>query len=84
MTQTFVTIPLEDWQRLLSTLEKVEERLKPKDEWLGIKEACSLLGVNSTTFRTYRAKFNIPTSQVGRRVMVLRSEIEKLIKQRTL
>ena len=84
MTHTFVSIPLEDWQRVVSILERVEERLKPQDEWIGTKEACKMLGITPNTWVSYRKKFNIQCSQVGRNVLVMRSQIEKLLKQREL
>lgn len=83
MTQTFVTIPQEEWLRVVAILEKVEERLKPEDKWITTKEACSMLGIKSPlTWLNYRKKYKIKTSQVGRNVLTLKSDIEKVLQQR--
>ena len=84
MTQTFVSIPLEDWQRMVSILERVEERLKPEDKWIGTKEACRMLGITPNTWTNYRKKFNVKCSQVGRNVLVLKSDVERLLREREL
>ncbi len=84
MTQTFVSIPLEDWQRMVSILERVEERLKPEDKWIGTKEACDMLGITPNTWISYRKKFNVKCSQVGRNVLVLKSDVERLLRKREL
>ena len=83
MTQTFVSIPQEEWQKIVSILERVEERLSP-DEWIDTNEVCQLLGITPNTWINYRKKFKINCSQVGRKVLVLRSEVEKLLKRRAL
>lgn len=83
MTQTFVSIPQEEWNRVVSILERVEEKLNP-DTWISTEEACRILGVTPNTWLNYRKKFNIKCSQVGRKVLVLRSEVEKLLNRRTL
>lgn len=84
MTQTFVSIPLEDWQRMVSILERVEERLKPEDKWIGTKEACDMLGITPNTWINYRKKFKEKCSQVGRNVLVLKSDVERLLRKREL
>lgn len=84
MTQTFVSIPLEDWQRMVSILERVEERLKPEDKWIGTKEACDMLGITPNTWINYRKKFNVKCSQVWRNVLVLKSDVERLLRKREL
>ena len=83
MTQTFITIPQEEWQRMVTILEKVEEKLKPEDKWITTKEACQMLGIKSPiTWLSYRKKYNIKTSQVGRNVLTLKSDIERVLRQR--
>lgn len=84
MTQTFVSIPLEDWQRMVSILEKLEERLKPEDKWIGTKEACDMLGITPNTWINYRKKFKVKCSQVGHNVLVLKSDVERLLRKREL
>ena len=84
MTQTFVTIPQEEWTRIVNILHNVEERLKPQNEWLDTKNACAMLGVSLSTWATYRKKFKVNTSQVGRKVLVRKSEVELLINSRRM
>lgn len=43
-----------------------------------------MLGITPNTWVSYRKKFNIQCSQVGRNVLVMRSQIENLLKQREL
>ena len=82
--QTFVTVPLEQWNKMLSLLERVEERLKPKDEWVNTKQACKILGVTPNTLKSYRDKFHIQCHQVGRNILMLRSSLYNVIKERSL
>lgn len=84
MTQTFITIPIDEWNRTIAILERVEKLLEPKDEWIGTKEACKMLGISPNTLMRYRKKFNIKCSQVGRNILMLRSSIEKVLKERSL
>lgn len=83
---TYVAIPQTEWSRIMRVLEKVEGMLAPKphEEYLTTEQACRMLGVNKNTFASYRKKFNIKVSQVGRNILTPRSEIEKLIKERSL
>ena len=83
---TYVTLPLEQWQRVATALDRPEELLSPgyEDEFITMQNACDILGVSKNTFREYRKKFNIPVSQVGRNILVRKSEINKIIEQRHL
>lgn len=80
----FVMVPQKDWERIIAALEKVEARLEPEDRWIGTKEACEILNISTNTWLSYRKRFKIKTSQVGRNVLVLKSDIQKLLKSRTL
>lgn len=91
MTQavTYVSVPLEEWERIRAILERVEARLVESEEnrdgeWIGTDEACKMLGVTPRTWQNYRKRFKISVSQVGRSIRVLRADVEKLIKQRAL
>ena len=84
MTQTFITIPMEEWKRVVDILQKVEERLKPDEKWICTEEACKILGITKATWLRYRKKFKIACSQVGRNVMVRKSDVEQLLNKRTL
>ena len=80
----FVMVPQKEWERLITALEKVEARLQPEDRWIGTKEACKMLNISINTWLNYRKRFKLRTSQVGRNVLVLKSDIEKLLKTRTI
>lgn len=80
MTQTFITIPQEEWQRIVTILEKVEAKMQPEDKLISTKEACEMLGIKSlATWASYRKKYKIKTSQVGRNVLTKKSEIERVL-----
>lgn len=80
MTLTFITIPQEEWQRIVTILEKVEAKMQPEDKLISTKEACEMLGIKSlATWASYRKKYNIKTSQVGRNVLTKKSEIERVL-----
>lgn len=80
----FVLVPATEWQRILNVLTKVEARLQPQDEWIDTTEACSILGITPHTFAIWRKKYNIQYSQAGRKVLVKRSEIERLLKRKSV
>lgn len=84
MNQTFVSIPVEEWQRMVDILENIEQKLTPQtqDEWIGTDEACEMLHITPNTWRSYRTRYNIKTTQMGRKVLVLKSEINKILKDR--
>ncbi len=88
---TYIAMPQEVWQsflderkRILETLERVEKKLSGNEEWIGTEEACRMLGITPRTWQNYRKKYNIRVSQVGRITRVLRSEVESLLKKKTL
>lgn len=58
MNQTFVSIPIEEWQRVVSILERIEDKITPntQDEWIGTDEACEMLHVTKNTWLAYRKK----------------------------
>lgn len=87
MTQTFVSIPIDEWQKVVEILERLDKKLMPhelRDEWIGTDEACEILHVTKNTWLAYRKKYNIKTTQMGRKVLVLKSEINKILKDRIL
>lgn len=83
---TYVAVPQSEWLRIIKVLTKVESLLepKPKEEFLTTEQACAMLGVTPNTFASYRKKFGIPVSQVGRNILTPRSALEQLIKDRQL
>ena len=53
---------------------------KPADEWLTSEEARKILGVSSKTWQNYRDQGVIPFSQTGRKIYVLRSDLDNYLK----
>lgn len=80
----FVLVPASEWERIINVLTTVEARLKPQDEWIDTAEACSILGITPHTFSAWRKKYNMHYSQAGRKVLVKRSEIERLLKRKSV
>lgn len=83
---TYVAIPKEEWQQIITTLRRLEERMlaRKEDEWITMRKACEILGVTTASFRNYRKNNKIKVSQVGRNILVSRSELNKLIKSKSL
>lgn len=50
------------------------------DEWLSSEDARKILGVSPKTWQNYRDKGVIPFSQTGRKIYVLRSDIDNFLK----
>lgn len=83
-SMTFVPIPIDEWNEIKKLMEDIKALLAPKEEYLTTEQACRMLGVSPNTFASFRKKYNIPSSQVGRNILTPRSAIEKLIKQTRL
>ena len=50
------------------------------DEWLTSEEARKILGVSPKTWQNYRDRGIIPFSQTGRKIYVLRSDLNNYLK----
>ena len=61
--------------------ENQEAASKVKDdEWLSSEEARQILGVSPKTWQNYRDRGIIPFSQTGRKIYVLRSDLDNYLK----
>ena len=61
--------------------ENHEAASKAKDdEWLSSEEARQILGVSPKTWQNYRDRGVIPFSQTGRKIYVLRSDLDNYLK----
>ena len=61
--------------------ENQEAASKAKDdEWLSSEEARQILGVSPKTWQNYRDRGIIPFSQTGRKIYVLRSDLDNYLK----
>lgn len=80
---TYVAVPKLWMDKIECILSRIEERMdgeKP-DEMLSVKQATEMLHVTPPTWAKYRKRFGVRVSLVGRRVMVARSEIERVINE---
>lgn len=77
-------IPEADWQQVVAFMADIKALLEDKKEdWLNTEEACEMLSCSKRAWNNYRNKYNIKVSQVGRRILVARSEIERIIKEQS-
>lgn len=76
-------IPEAEWQQVLSFMADIKALLSErKEDWLTTEEACDMLSCSKRAWARYRKNYNIRISQVGRRILVARSEIERIIQDR--
>lgn len=81
---TMVVLPQETLDEIMEVVHRVADiqgaTSKPADEWLTSEEARKILGVSSKTWQNYRDQGVIPFSQTGRKIYVLRSDIDNYLK----
>lgn len=80
--QTFIQIPKEQWDEIVSLLEEVKKRLEPKDRWLTKAEAMRELDISATTWYDWCRRYEIPFSRIGRKVMVKQSVLDDVRNRR--
>lgn len=56
-------------------------RHKLEDQWLDNEEVCRLLRVTKRTLQNYRDKFLIPYSQVGKKTLYKKEDVQKLLEK---
>ena len=77
-----VVVPQKVWQEVKEDLQEVKELLTAKsteearNEWIESVEARKMLGVSPKTWQTYRDRRIIPFTQIGRKILVKRSDLE--------
>lgn len=81
-TMAMVVVPQKVWQEVKEDLQEVKELLTAKsteearNEWIESVEARKMLGVSPKTWQTYRDRRIIPFAQIGRKILVKRSDLE--------
>lgn len=84
-TMAMVMLPQSVWEGVQNDLQEVKKLLKVKSadevnkQWVESTEARKMLGVSQKTWQTYRDKRIIPFSQVGRKIYVRRSDLQKFM-----
>ena len=80
-----VVLPQETLDEIMEVVRRAAENQvaasKVKDdEWLSSEEARQILGVSPKTWQNYRDRGIIPFSQTGRKIYVLRSDLDNYLK----
>ena len=82
---TMVVLPQEALDEIMEVVHRAAENQQfssrdQKDEWLSSEEARQILGVSPKTWQNYRDRGIIPFSQTGRKIYVLRSDLDNYLK----
>ena len=68
-------------QEVRGSIEKVSVSSARPDEYLSSAEVIEILGVSDKQFAKYRQQRRITFSQIGRKIYVKRSDLEKFLDQ---
>lgn len=82
---TMVVLPQETLDEIMDVVRRAANQQqastnKTDDEWLSSEEARKILGVSPKTWQNYRDRGIIPFSQTGRKIYVLRSDLDNYLK----
>ena len=82
---TMVVLPQETLDEIMDVVRRAADSQGAKsaakdDEWLTSEEARKILGVSPKTWQNYRDRGIIPFSQTGRKIYVLRSDLDNYLK----
>ena len=80
-----VVLPQETLDEIMDVVRRAADNQGAKsaakdDEWLPSEEARKILGVSPKTWQNYRDRGIIPFSQTGRKIYVLRSDLDNYLK----
>lgn len=80
-----VILPRSEWNEVRDSLQDIKNLISQKgtnsDEWIPSDDARVMLGVSKKTWQTYRDNREISFSQRGRKIYVLKSDIEKFMQK---
>lgn len=82
---TMVVLPQETLDEIMDVVRRAADNQDANsaakdDEWLSSEEARKILGVSPKTWQNYRDRGIIPFSQTGRKIYVLRSDLDNYLK----
>ena len=82
---TMVVLPKETLEEIMEVVHRAAENQQASskakdDEWLSSEVARQILGVSPKTWQNYRDRGIIPFSQTGRKIYVLRSDLDNYLK----
>lgn len=80
-----VVLPQETLDEIMDVVRRAADNQGAKsaakdDDWLTSEEARKILGVSPKTWQNYRDRGIIPFSQTGRKIYVLRSDLDNYLK----
>lgn len=82
---TMVILPRSEWNEVRDSLQDIKNLISQKgtnsDEWIPSDDARVMLGISKKTWQTYRDNREISFSQRGRKIYVLKSDIEKFMQK---
>ena len=68
-------------QEIQSLKQLIEKQNLQSNQWLSSEEVPEYLGVSRKTWQNYRDKKLLPFSQIGRKIWVLRSDLDAFIEK---
>ncbi|PDP59656.1 helix-turn-helix domain-containing protein [Prevotella intermedia] len=82
-----VVLPESAWKGVKADIQDLKELLTKKsteeagNEWIESIEARKILGVSPKTWQTYRDRRIIPFAQIGRKILVKKSDLEAFMQE---
>lgn len=86
-TMAMVVLPQLVWEGVKADIQDMKELLTKEsteeagNEWIESKVARRMLGVSPKTWQTYRDRRIIPFAQIGRKVLVKKSDLEAFMQE---
>jgi hypothetical protein len=86
-TMAMVVLPESAWEGVKADIQDLKELLTKKsteevgNEWIESIEARKMLGVSPKTWQTYRDRRIIPFAQIGRKILVKKSDLEAFMQE---
>ena len=86
-TMAMVVLPQTVWEGMKSDIQDMKELLIKRNkeeagnEWIESIEARKMLGVSPKTWQTYRDRRIIPFAQIGRKILVKKSDLEAFMQE---
>lgn len=86
-TMAMIVLPQSVWEGVKADIQDMKKLLTTKsteeagDEWVESIEARKKLGVSPKTWQTYRDRRIIPFAQIGRKILVKKSDLEAFMQE---
>lgn len=86
----FAVVPQDFLKKLETGMEQIKAELKAKNEseinsqWIESVKIPSLLGISRKTWQSYRDRRLIPFSQIGSKIYVKRSDLERFMESNSI